>query len=111
MTPIAEQYRNAYSLALNFLKQNENALPYFQQTLVMCCIAYLIERTACSMHSANEVCLQALGELTASHLDEYIDCSRTTSFALFITNAQGQRRVYTIAEILRLIKESAPAAT
>lgn len=93
-----------FSSALGFLQHHEaEYLAHDQPRLVDRCIAHLVESAECSASSARDIVMQALGELSARRRPGYIDCNRTTSFALFLVDSQGIRRTITIAALLDLI--------
>lgn len=96
-----------YSLAFDFLQahQGEHLAPD-QHLLVSRCITQVIDKANASYETAKDATLQAFGELSARGRREYIDMNRTTSYALFIVDATGERRAYTLAELLRLIDQA-----
>ncbi|MYM70509.1 hypothetical protein GTP45_27405 [Pseudoduganella sp. FT55W] len=97
-------------LALAFLQQHEGEhLAHETERLVERCTAHLVETGMCSASSARDITMQALGELSARRRIGHIDCTRTTSFTLFLIDSQGQRRALTIAALLALIE--APVVT
>lgn len=101
-----------YPLALAFLQQHEaEHLAHDTERLVDRCIGHLVETGLCSASSARDTAMQALGELSARRRIGHIDCTRTTSFTLFLVDAQGQRRAVTIAALLGLIESQAFNAT
>jgi hypothetical protein len=100
-----------YPLALTFLQQHEaEHLAHDQERLVDRCTAHLVELGQCSASSARDTTMQALGELSARRRIGHIDMTRSTSFTLFLVDAQGQRRALTIASLLNLIDPPAADA-
>lgn len=100
-----------HTLALTFLQKYEPALSTAQERVAQLCISHLVDTAVCSASTARDITMQALGELTARRRPEYIDCSRTTSFALFLVDAKGKRHTFTIADLLGLLDSPAIAAT
>jgi hypothetical protein len=96
-----------YTAAFDFLQshQGEHLAPD-QHLLVTRCINKIIDAAGVSYDTAKDATLQACGELSARGRREYIDCSRTTSYALFVVGQDGKRTAYTIAELLRMIEQS-----
>lgn len=95
-------------LALAFLQQHEaEHLAHDQARLVDRCVAHLVDAAECSASTARDSTMQALGELSARRRHGHIDCTRTTSFALFLVDGGGTRRAITIAALLDLIDSPA----
>jgi hypothetical protein len=73
----------------------------------------LMTRTICHLVSkgpsytaAKTIALQAFAELMARGKRAYIDCDRTTSYALFLMDNNGNETVYTLPELLDIIAKS-----
>lgn len=102
---------NIQTTALNFLQQN--AGEHFlrdRALLIDRCIAHLVDTHNVSRITANEVTMQALGELDYRNRRTYIDCSRTTSYTLFLVDQDsGVKRAFTTAELMQLIGPLKPA--
>lgn len=98
--------KSASDLALCFLDEHkgENLAPA-RPLLIECCVAHLTEQHSIPGKRALEATMQALGEIDSRTVRASIDCSRTTSFALFITNhASGMQYAVTIADILDMLE-------
>ena len=96
-------------IAMNFLRDHEGEhLSHDLPRLVDRCIAHLVENCAVSQATAYVATMQALGELESRRSKTHIDCSRTTSFVLFLTGEDGQQTAITAAELARLVKEAQP---
>lgn len=96
-----------YTRAFAFLQTHEGEhLTHDQNNLVDRCIAHLVADAHVSYDTAKDTTLQALGELSARRRLEYIDCSRTTSYALFLVDVKGEKRVFTVAELLQMISHA-----
>jgi hypothetical protein len=92
--------------AMSFLRDHEaEHLTHDQPRLVDRCIAHLVEICAVSQTTAYVATMQALGELEARHCKASIDCTRTTSFALFLTSENGIQTVITAAALADLVKK------
>lgn len=95
-------------IAMSFLRDHEaEHLTHDRPRLVDRCITHLVEKCAVSKDKAKTATVQAYGELTARHSKVSIDCGRTTSFTLFMTDEQGNQIVLLAADVARLAK-SAP---
>jgi hypothetical protein len=95
--------------AMQFLQTHENEhLAPDLPLLVDRCIAHLVEVCGVSQPTAQVATLQAQGELSARHSKASIDCTRTTSFTLFLNDEQGRPVVVTVAELARLVKDARP---
>lgn len=79
--------------------------------LVTRCIRALIDATGVSWDTAKDATMQALGELAARGRREYIDCDLTTSYTLFLVDAQGNKRAFTLAELTQLIDKAQTATS
>ena len=99
-----------YHLAFIFLQTHEGEhLAHDQHRLVSRCIDHLVLSSEVSADTAKDVTMQALGELTSRRRREYIDCTRTTSYTLFLVDATGQRRAFLLSELLQLIEQAKAA--
>lgn len=106
----AMQTNSLYPIAFEFLQNHEaEHLAPDQHLLVSRCIRRLIDKAGVSHATAKDAALQAFGELGARGRREYIDCNRTTSYALFLVEASGDRRAYTLAELVRVIEHAKTA--
>ena len=91
--------------AMRFLQAHESEhLAHDLPRLTDRCIAHLVETCSVSHAPARVATLQAQGELEARHCKASIDCSRTTSFTLFLTDENGNPVVMTVAELARLVR-------
>jgi hypothetical protein len=96
-----------YPAAFSFLQAHEgDHLAPDQHLLVNRCINQLIDTASVSYDTAKVATLQAFGELSARGRREYIDCSHTTSYALFVVDGTGARRAYTLAELMRILDQA-----
>jgi hypothetical protein len=101
-----------HALAIAFLQQHEgeHLVPH-QDRLVTRCAHYLIDRDAAlSLDVARDVARQALGELTSRSCSAYINLDLTTSYALFINDADGSKQCYSLRELLRVIRQAEAGA-
>lgn len=93
--------------ALNFLRTHaDEHLNRDRQRLVDRCVAHLVESAGISADTARTVTLQALGELCARRGKVSIDCTRTTSFTLFITDENGKSVAIVASDLLRLVEQA-----
>lgn len=101
-----------YAIAIAFLQQHEGEhLSAHQDRLVTRCAYHLIDRGgAPSLDVARDVARQALGELTSRSCSAYINLDLTTSYALFINSPDGSKQCYTLAELLRVIRQAEAGA-
>jgi hypothetical protein len=91
--------------AMSFLRDHENEyLAAAKPLLVDRCIAHLVEACGVSHANAHQATLQAMGELAARHSKVSIDCGRTTSFTLFMTDENGRPVVLLAADLARLAR-------
>lgn len=97
---------NLNAVALTFLNQHEGEhLLRDRHHLVDRCTAHLVDCCNVSRLVANDITMQALGELDARNRRAYIDCTRTTSYTLFLVNAEsGERRTFTISQLLEILE-------
>lgn len=101
-----------YTRALCFLQAHEGEhLAHDFHRLASRCIDHLVEDAHVSCQTAKDVTMQAFGEFTARRRREYIDCSRTTSYALFLVDDKGERIVFTLTELLKMIDQAKTAST
>lgn len=93
--------------ALSFLRAHEDEhLTSDQQRLADRCIEHLVDSAGISADTAHTVTLQALGELSARRSKVSIDCTRTTSFTLFMKDENGQQVVLIAADLVKLAKQA-----
>lgn len=93
--------------ALSFLRDHEDEhLSADRQRLVDRCVEHLVNSTGISADTARTVTLQALGELSARRSNVSIDCTRTTSFTLFMKDESGQSVVLVAADLAELAKQA-----
>lgn len=99
-----------HAAAINYL---QNKIGHWDQPddheLVTGAICHLVSKGP-SYTSAKTIALQAFGELMARGKRAYIDCDRTTSYALFLMDNDGNETVYTLPELLSLIDKAKRAA-
>lgn len=96
-----------HATAISFLLAHQvEQTPAVAQLLLTRCIAHVIDKGNVSRDTAYDITLQAAGELSARGRREYIDCSRTTSYTLFLSDSAGNKRTVTVAELLRLIDQA-----
>ncbi len=92
--------------AMRFLQAHENEhLERDRPLLLQRCIDYLVDFCNVSSDTARVITHQVDGELQARHCKVSIDCSRTTSFALFIKHENGDQEAITVAALARLIAQ------
>lgn len=96
-----------YNLAFQFLQQHEGEhLAHDRQRLVARCVDHLVSSAVASHDTARDVTLQACAELACRRRMEYIDCDRTTSYALFLVDAEGKKQFFTVPELISLIDQA-----
>ena len=93
------------SLALCFIDEHQGAhLAHDHPLLVDRCVAHLIEIAQVTKDVAEEIALQAMGEVTSHHPGNLISLRSTTPFALFphdlVTDCP---RVVTLADLMTLL--------
>lgn len=99
-----------YTCAFEFLLAHENEhLAPDQDFLVRRCITRLIDSANVSYETAKIATLQAFGELAARGRREYIDCNLTTSYTLFLVDADGKMYTCTLAELMPMIHQAQAA--
>ena len=89
-----------YATAISFLNANAHEQAAHDQLLLTRCISHVIDRHNVSRDTARDVAVQAAGELAARGRREYIDCSRTTSYTLFLVDEHGRRHALTIRDLV-----------
>ena len=95
------------SRAQRFLQDHENEhLSRDRQLLVDRCVDHLVEAVGISTETAHVITVQALGELSARRSRVSIDCTRTTSFTLFMTDENGQRIALIASDLAELAKQA-----
>jgi hypothetical protein len=99
-------------VALGFLAQHQGEhLAHDRPLLVERCVGYLMENHMLSSREAEIVALQALGEFDSRGCRAYVDMSLTTSHSVFVRDpANGRMRVFTVAELIDLVKTPALAS-
>ncbi|MBR8114454.1 hypothetical protein KDX10_32955 [Burkholderia cenocepacia] len=98
--------------ALSFLAEHYGEhLDRDRALLIDRCVAHLIDTQLVSKREAEIATLQAYGERASRQCTAYVDVSLTTSHAVFIRDARnGMLRVFTVAELLDLVKTPALAS-
>ncbi len=99
-------------VALAFLiKHQAEHLSRDRRFLVKRCIEHLIDIAQVSACTAEDIALQAIGELESCGRREYIDLVRTTSYAVFVYDPlTGRKRVFTVADLMKLVRTPALAS-
>jgi hypothetical protein len=93
--------------AQRFLHDHEGEhLSRDRQLLVDRCVEHLVETGGISDETARVITVQALGELSARRSRACIDCTRTTSFALFMTDEGGKRIALIASDLVELAKQA-----
>lgn len=93
--------------AKRFLEEHEGEhLSRDRQMLVDRCVEHLVDTVGIATETARVVTVQALGELSAHRSAACIDCTRTTSFALFMTDENGQRIALIASDLVELAKQA-----
>jgi len=93
--------------ATRFLEEHEGQhLSRDRQLLVDRCVAHLVDAAQISDETARVITVQALGELSARRSPAYIDCTRTTSFALFMNDENGKRVALIASDLVELAKQA-----
>ncbi|ADP02348.1 gp3 [Burkholderia phage KS14] len=98
--------------AHTFLAAHEGAhLDHDRAVLIDRCVAHLIDKALVSKREAEVATLQAYGERESRRCNAYVDVSLTTSHTVFIRDARnGMLRVFTVAELIDLVKTPALAS-
>ena len=97
--------------AFQFLLQHEGEHFWRDRALLVePCIAHLVDACGAPRQRAADVAMQALGELDSRHHRIYIDCTRTTSFTLFMVDQdRGTTRAIALSDLLPLLDALYPA--
>ena len=101
--------KTLHYVALAYLVEHQGAyLEHDRALLVERCIAHLLNEHMISSREAEVVTLQALGEHESKRCSAYVDMSLTTSHSIFICDPRnGRMRVFTVAELIDLVKTPA----
>lgn len=101
-----------HAMAMTFLMRHEaEHLDRDRHLLVARCVQHLVESACVSADTAEDVALQAIGEIESRHRREYVDLARTTSFAVFVHDpVSGRKRVFTVADLMALVRTPALAS-
>ncbi|KVS16209.1 hypothetical protein [Burkholderia vietnamiensis] len=99
-------------VALAFLGEHQaEHLDHDRAMLIDRCVAHLIDTQLVSKREAEIATLQAYGERESSRCKAYVDVSLTTSHTVFIRDPRnGMMRVFTVAELIDLVKTPALAS-
>ncbi|SEK14249.1 hypothetical protein [Paraburkholderia diazotrophica] len=99
-------------VALAFLAAHEGEhLDRDRALLIDRCVAHLIDTALVSKREAEVATLQAYGERESRRCKAYVDVSLTTSHTIFIRDPRnGMLRVFTVAELIDLVKTPALAS-
>lgn len=105
-------HTNLHTIALTFLEQHHaEHLSHDRHRLIERCITHLMEVQDLSASTAEDIALQAIGERESRDRREYIDLDRTTSYAVFLYDPLiGRKRVFTVADLMRLVRTPALAS-
>lgn len=95
-----------YTTAINFLIAHQDDLAHVPHMLLTRCISHVIDQGDVSRDTAHVIAVQAAGELSARGRREYIDCSRTTSYALFLSDGTGKTKAVMIDALIRIIDQA-----
>jgi len=95
--------------ALNYIvKHHGEHLEHDRILLVDRCVTHLMETRTVSQREAEVATLQAYGEYDSRECKAYVDMSLTTSHSVFIRDSKtGRLRVFTVAELIDLVKTPA----
>lgn len=95
--------------ALSYLVQHEGEhFNHDRILLIDRCVSHLAETQCVSQREAEVATLQAYGERESRRCKAYVDMSLTTSHSIFIRDpATGRLRVFTVAELIDLVKTPA----
>jgi hypothetical protein len=101
-----------HAAAMTFLVRHDaEHLHHDRRLLVDRCVRHLVDTACVSMDTAEDVVLQTVGEIESRHRREYVDLSRTTSFAVFVHDpVSGRKRVFTVADLMALVRTPALAS-
>jgi hypothetical protein len=96
-------------VALSYLAEHQGEhLEHDRALLIDRCVAHLIETHFVSKREAEIAALQAFGEHESRRCKAYVDVSLTTSHTVFIRDPRnGRMRVFTVAELMDLVKTPA----
>lgn len=95
-----------HAAAISFLQTHSGEYDQLDnQNLMTRTICHLVGKGP-SYTAAKTIALQAFAELSARGKRAYIDCDRTTSYALFLMDNNGNETVYTLPELLDIIANS-----
>ncbi|HDR9359251.1 TPA: hypothetical protein QDB44_005177 [Burkholderia vietnamiensis] len=99
-------------VALAFLAEHQGEhLEHDRALLIDRCVAHLIDTQLVSKREAEVAALQAYGERASRQCKAYVDVSLTTSHTIFIRDPRnGMLRVFTVAELIDLVKTPALAS-
>lgn len=101
---------NCYALRFLIAHQDEH-LDHDRALLIDRCVAHLCETLFVSKREAEVATLQAYGERESRRCKAYVDVSLTTSHTIFIRDPRnGMLRVFTVAELIDLVKTPALAS-
>jgi hypothetical protein len=97
-----------YSALAYLMKHQAEHLEHDRILLIDRCVSHLIETRDVSQREAEIATLQAYGEHGSRECKAYVDMSLTTSHTVFIRDVQtGRLRVFTVAELIDLVKTPA----
>jgi hypothetical protein len=101
--------KTSHYVALAFLAEHQGEhLEHDRALLVDRCVAHLMHEHMLSTREAEVVTLQALGEHDSKRCSAYVDMALTTSHSVFIRDPKnGRMRVFTVAELIDLVKTPA----
>ncbi|BCB23181.1 hypothetical protein KNT66_gp09 [Burkholderia phage FLC5] len=101
--------KSLHYVALSFLAAHQGEyLDHDRALLIDRCIAHLIEAHFVSKREAEIATLQAFGEHESRKCKAYVDVSLTTSHTVFVRDPRnGRLRVFTVAELMELVKTPA----
>lgn len=110
MTITIEQTLHCAALGYFFEHQGEH-LEHDRVLLIDRCVSHLIETKNVSQREAEIATLQAYGEHNSKACGAYVDMSLTTSHSVFIRDFRtGRLRVFSVAELIDLVKTPALAS-
>jgi hypothetical protein len=101
--------KSLHYVALSYLAQHQGEhLERDRMLLIDRCMDHLIETHFVSKREAEIAALQAFGEHESRKCKAYVDVSLTTSHTVFIRDpGNGRLRVFTVAELMELVKTPA----
>ena len=110
MPTTTEQSLHYAALAYFSQHQGEH-LDHDRLLLIDRCVSYLIETKSVSQRVAEISTLQAYGEHASKACRAYVDMSLTTSHSIFVRDTRtGRLRVFSVAELIDLVKTPALAS-